>query len=161
MVDTWLETQTWWRIKKIIEKWYIDDDEFMLTYGDWVSNIDISRLVDEHNKNNWLVTLSAVMPQNRFGKLELDGNRITEFWEKKDNIWTYINWWYMVINKKIINYISDYLTPLEKKPLEQLSNEWLLYSYKHDWFWFSMDTLNEKKQLEKMRASNTAPWKVR
>jgi len=90
LVDTWSETQTWWRIKKVIEWWYIKDNEFMLTYWDWVSDVNIEELVKFH-KSHWkLATLTAVKPESRFWKLTFDWDKIIEFWEKKDNI---INTW--------------------------------------------------------------------
>ena len=160
LVDTWLETQTWWRIKKIIEKWYIKEDNFMMTYWDWVSNINIKNLIEKHN-NNWkLATLTAVQPSSRFWKLTFNWDDIIDFWEKKDNIWQYINGGYMVLNKKIIDYIDDYLMPFESKPLENLAKDWELTSYKHDGFWFAMDTLHHKNTLEKMWKEWNAPWKI-
>lgn len=161
LVDTWIDTQTWWRVKKIIEAWYIDDwEEFMLTYWDWVSNINISKLVEFH-KSNWkLATLTAVKPESRFWILSLDWNAIINFWEKKDHLGQNINWGYMVLNKKIVDYIDDYLMPLEKAPLENLAKDGQLMAYQHDGFWFAMDTLKHKQDLEKLWNSWKAPWKV-
>lgn len=160
LVDTWLETQTGWRLKKIIEKWYIEEDSFMMTYGDGLSNIDISKLVDTYKSQDTLATLTATAPSSRFWKLTFDGSRVIDFWEKKDNVDQYINGWYMVLNKKIIDYIDDYSTPFESSPLENLAKKWELSSYKHDGFWFAMDTLHHKNTLEKMWSEKKAPWKV-
>lgn len=160
LVDTWSETQTWWRIKKIIEWWYIKDDEFMLTYWDWVSDVNIGELIKFHN-NHWkLATLTAVQPESRFWKLTFEWNKIIEFWEKKDNIEQYVNGWFMVLNKKIINYIDNDFVPLESSPLERLASEWNLIAFKHDWFWYAMDTLRHKQVLEEMWNKWNAPWKI-
>lgn len=160
LVDTWIKTQTWWRIKKIIEKWYITDDEFMMTYWDGVSNINIRELVNFHNQHDKKYTLTAVIPEWRFGKLEINSNQIMNFEEKKDNENSYINWGYMILNKDIIKFIKNNEIPLEKNPLEEIAEQWELMSYKHNWFWFAMDTLKNRQDLEKMWDSNNAPWKV-
>lgn len=160
LVDTWNDTQTWWRIKKIIESWYIEDEEFMMTYWDGVSDININELLNFHKKYNKLVTITAVQAENRFWKLSLNGDEVIEFWEKKDNVWQYINWGYMVLNKKISRYIDDSITPFEKAPLENLVKDGELMAYKHNWFWFAMDTLKNKLDLEEMWKSWNAPWAV-
>ncbi len=160
MVDTWAETLTWWRIKKIIDKWYIKDDDFMMTYWDWVSNIDIKELVQFHKSHNKLATLTAVQPEWKFGKLWIDWNKITEFAEKKDNEDSYINWWFMVLNRKIVEYISWDNMPFESEPLENIAKDWELMSYKHKWFWQAMDTLKNKHDLENMWNSWKALWKI-
>jgi len=124
LVDTWDETLTWWRIKRIIDWWYIDWDEFMITYWDWVSDVNIKELVDYH-KTHWkLATLTAVQPEWKFWKLWLLWNNINEFAEKKDNEDAYINWWFMVLNKKIVEYISWDKMPFEKDPLENIAKDW-------------------------------------
>ncbi len=160
LVNTWDDTQTWWRIKKIIEAWYIKWEEFLMTYWDGVSDVNIDALVEFHKNNNKFATLTAVQPESRFWKLTFDWDRICDFWEKKDNLWQYINWWFMVLNKKVIDYIDDYLMPFEKDPLEKLSHEWNLVAYKHEWFLYAMDTLKNKQDLEQMWASWKAPWKI-
>ena len=160
LVDTWADTLTWWRIKKIIEKWYIEENEFMMTYWDWVSDINIKELVEFH-KSHWKSsTLTAVQPEWRFWGLHINDNQITKFLEKKDNIDTWINAWYMVLNKNIVNLIENDKIPLETVPLEKLATEWSLMSYKHKGFWFAMDTLQNKNTLEKMWSKWNAPWKV-
>ena len=158
LVDTWDATMTWWRIKRV--KDYIDGDEFMMTYWDWVSDIDIKKLVDFHHSHWKLATLTSVQPEHRYWKLVLDWNQITEFWEKQDNIGQYINWWFMVLNKKVIDYIDGDLVPFERAPLENLAKDWELMAYKHEWFWFAMDTIKHRQDLEWMWASWNAPWKL-
>jgi glucose-1-phosphate cytidylyltransferase len=159
LVDTWNKTMTWWRIKKIIEAWYIEEEEFMMTYGDWVSDVDIDKLVDFH-KTNWkLATLTAIHPEWRFWKLWLSWNLVSEFAEKKDNEESYINWWFMILNKKIAEYISSYDMPFEKDPLENIARNWQLMAYKHQWFWMAMDTLKNKQDLENLWNKQNAKWK--
>ena len=160
LVDTWIETQTWWRIKQIIDNLYIEDNDFMLTYWDWVGNINIKELVDFH-KSHWKnATITAVQPEWRFWWLQLNNNQIIKFLEKKDNIDTWINAWFMVLNKNIVKLIDNNLSSLENKPLESLAESWNLMSFKHYWFWKAMDTLKNKHDLEKLWINWKADWKV-
>lgn len=158
LVDTWDATMTWWRIKRV--KDYIQWDEFMLTYGDWVSDVDINKLIEFHKSHGKLATLSAIQPEWKFWRLWLDWDQITEFAEKKDNEDSWINWWFMVLNKKIMNYINSDFIPFEKDPLENIAKDWELIAYKHSWFWFAMDTLQNKNTLENMWQSWNAKWKT-
>lgn len=158
LVDTWDDTMTWWRIKRVRD--YIDWDEFMMTYWDGVSNIDIKKLVDFHHSHWKLATLTSVQPEHRYWKLVLEWDKIIEFWEKQDNIWQYINWWFMVLNKKVLDYIDGDLVPFERAPLENLAKDWELMAYKHEWFWFAMDTIKHRQDLEWLWASWKAPWKL-
>lgn len=160
LVDTGENTMTWWRIKKVIDSWYITWENFMLTYWDWVSNININELVEFHKSNNKLATLTSVQPEWKFWKLWLNWNIINKFAEKKDNEESYINWGFMVLNKKVSAYISWYDMPFEKDPLENLAKEWNLMAYKHNWFWQSMDTLKNKQDLEEMWKTWNSPWKL-
>lgn len=160
LVDTWIDTQTWGRIKKIIESWYIGEDDFMVTYWDWVSNVNIKELVNFHQSHWKLATITAVQPEGRFWWLKLEDNKVTKFLEKKDNIDTWINAWFMVMNKKIASLIENDNIPLEKKPLESLAESWNLMSFKHQWFWFAMDTLKNRQDLEILWNKWNAPWKV-
>ncbi len=158
LVDTWDNTLTWWRIKRV--KDYIEWDTFMMTYWDWVSNIDINSLVAFHEKHWKLATLSAVQPEWKFGRLWIDWDKIFEFAEKKDNDDSYINWWFMVLNKKVLDYISWDDVYFEKDPIENITNDWELMAYKHHWFWYAMDTLKNKQDLEEMWKKWDAPWKL-
>ena len=160
LVDTGSETMTGGRIKKIIEKWYIHGDDFMLTYGDGVSNVNIEKLVEFHKKHGKLATLTSVQPEGKFWKLWIQWEQITQFSEKKDNIDAYINGGFMVLNKKIAEFISDDMMPFESVPLETLAEKWELMSFKHHWFWHAMDSLKNKQDLEKMWLSGKAPWKL-
>lgn len=158
LIDTWDDTMTGWRIKRVKE--YINWDTFLMTYWDWVSDVNIQEVISFHEKHWKLATLVSVQPESRFWKLVIVDDTIIEFGEKKDNIWQYINWWFMVLNKQVLDYIDWDNIPLEKDPLENLSKDWQLMAYKYDGFWFAMDTIKHKQDLEALRDSWTAPRKV-
>ena len=150
LVDTGLDTMTGGRIKRIEN--YLDDT-FCLTYGDGVSDIDISKLIAFHKSKN------AIHPPERFGVLTISDDIVTEFHEKHSGA----NWVYggfFVFEPSILNYLQDGdPTILERKPLETLAQEKKLSAFKHNGFWYPMDTLRDKKHLEDLWKSNNAPWK--
>lgn len=159
LIDTGLNTMTGGRLKRIAP--YLDEDEdFMLTYGDGVSDIDIPDLIKTHKNNNTLVTLTAVRPVARYGNLSIEGNIISEFREKSvdDNQW--INGGFFVASKKLLDYIDGDDSILERKPLETLAAEKQLSVYKHYGFWKSMDILKEMLELNALWTSGKAPWKL-
>ena len=158
LVDTGLNTMTGGRVKKIQE--YINEDTFMLTYGDGLIDLNINELVNFHNRHGKAMTMTTSQPDGRFGAVELKGNQVTQFIEKPrgDNSW--INVGYFVCNKKVFNFIkNDENEVLEKSPLESLANQNELFTYKHNGFWMPMDTLRDKIKLEDMWKKNEAPWK--
>lgn len=157
VVDTGLNTMTGGRIKRI-EK-YIKDDTFMLTYGDGLCNVNLKQLWDYHKSNGKLATLTAVRPGGRFGSLEIDSNGfINSFAEKRIEDGGWINGGYMILNKKVIDYIKDDNTTFEKEPLENICSDNELLAYKHYGFWKCMDTLRDKIELEDLLARGNAPW---
>lgn len=159
VVDTGLHTMTGGRVKRIKE--YIGNEPFLLTYGDGVSDIDISRLVSYHKEHGKMVTMTAYNAGQRFGVLDIDQEgRITEFREKTQGDGNMINIGYMVCQPEFINYIDGDESVLEKKPLETVAKEGQLMAYKHGGFWQCMDTVREKQKLEEMLESGKAPWKV-
>lgn len=158
LVDTWDATMTWGRIKRVRN--YIDWDEFMMTYWDGVSDIDVKKLVDFHHSHWKLATLTAIVPEWKFWKLWLEWDKITEFAEKKDNLDNRVNWWFMVLNKKVIDYIDWDESPFEQKAINTIAEEWWLMAYKHNGFWAAMDTLKNKQDLEKLWQSGNAPRKI-
>jgi glucose-1-phosphate cytidylyltransferase len=158
LIETWAETMTWWRIKKILP--YITWDEFMLTYGDWVSDVNLKELSKFHTSHWKLATLTSVVPAWKFWKLWLEWSQIKEFAEKKDNEDSWINWWFMMLNKKIWDYIKNDDMPFEMEPLENIAKDWELMAYKHHWFWSAMDTLKNKNDLEKLWNDWNAEWKI-
>lgn len=158
LIDTGINTMTGGRIKRI--KDYIDEDNFLLTYGDGVSDVDISALVEFHHENNKLLTVTAVQPSGRFGALELEGNQVKQFIEKPRGDGAWINAGFFVCNKKIIDYIDDDNTIFEREPMEKLAIHNQLVAYKHNGFWKPMDSLRDKYELENLWQSNKALWKT-
>lgn len=158
LVDTGLKTMTGGRIKRI-EK-YIGNEPFMLTYGDGVSDVDISKLVEFHKSHGKIATMTAINVGQRFGVLDIDEeNGINAFREKSDNDGNMINAGFMVLNPEIFQYIEDDDTVFEKTPLEIIARMGELMAYKHDGFWQCMDTQRDKHQLESLLESGKAPWK--
>lgn len=158
LVDTGLNTMTGGRVKKVQE--YINEDTFMLTYGDGLIDLNINELVNFHYRHGKAMTMTTSQPDGRFGAVELKGNQVTQFIEKPrgDNSW--INAGYFVCNKKAFNFIKDDENEvLEKSPLESLAKQNELFTYKHNGFWMPMDTLRDKLKLEDMWKNNEAPWK--
>lgn len=159
VVDTGLYTMTGGRVKRIKE--YIGDEPFMLTYGDGVSDLNISSLLEFHQSHGKMVTISAYNVGQRFGVLDMDENgNINEFREKIKGDGNMINIGYMVCNPEFIDYIEGDTTVLEKKPLENAARNHQLVAYKHEGFWQCMDTAREKQQLEQMLETGNAPWMV-
>lgn len=159
LVDTGIDTMTGGRIKRV-EK-YINNKPFMLTYGDGVSNIDISGLIKFHNDHGKLITMSSVQPEGRFGSLILNGNNeVLRFQEKIKGDGHWINAGFFVCQPEILNYIDDDSTIFERQPLEQLAMEKQLITYKHHGFWKPMDTKKDKMELDDMATQKSAPWMV-
>ena len=159
LVDTGLNTMTGGRVKKI--KKYVENDTFMLTYGDGVSDVNIKELVEFHKANGKKATLTAINVDQRFGVLDInENNKIENFREKSTVDSSLINGGYMVLEPEIFDYIEGDSTIFEKEPLERLAKEGELVAYKHDGFWKCMDTLRDKNQLEEMWNNNNAKWKV-
>jgi glucose-1-phosphate cytidylyltransferase len=158
LVDTGENTSTGGRIKKI--KNFITEENFCLTYGDGVSAVNIKKLVNFHIKNKKKATLIAVKPQGRFGSLKLKGNKVEQFLEKPLGDGGWVNGGFFVLNKNIFNYIRSEKTIWEREPLERLSKNNQLISYKFNGFWYAMDTLKDKNYLENLWSSGKAPWKI-
>lgn len=160
LVDTGLNTMTGGRIKKIQK--YIGDEPFMLTYGDGVSNVDISKLLEYHYKHGRLATMTAVLPEGKFGALNVaSDSRIDSFFEKPKGDGTWVNGGFMVLQPEVFDYIpDDDMCIFERTPLENLAKDGQLQAYKHTGFWKPMDTLREKLQLNELWETNNAPWKV-
>ncbi len=159
VVNTGLNVMTGGRVKRVKE--YIKNEPFMLTYGDGVSNIDVTALVKFHKSHGKLVTMSAYNAEQRFGVLDIDPTgQIKEFREKTQGDGNLINIGFMVCQSEFIDYIDGDDTILEKAPLETVAKQRQLMAYKHDGFWQCMDTVREKEKLEKLWATGKAPWKV-
>ncbi len=159
IVDTGLNTMTGGRVKRI--KKYIGDEPFLLTYGDGVSDINITELIEFHKNQQKIATMSSYNVGQQFGVLDVtDDGLVTAFREKSNVDGGLINIGYMVLEPAIFDYIDGDDTVFEKKPLERLAAEGQLVSYKHDGFWKCMDTQRDKMKLEEMLAEGNAPWKV-
>lgn len=157
LVNTGDSAMTGGRIKKIRE--YIKEDDFMLTYGDGVANININELFNFHKKNDKICTVTAVQPTGRFGGLKIGPEDIVEkFEEKPKDQW--INGGFFVCKSKIFDYIDGDNTIFEKEPLETLAQNNELVAYKHHGFWKCMDTLKDKNDLNQMWRENKAEWKI-
>ena len=158
LVDTGAETLTGGRIKRAGK--FVDNEPFLLTYGDGVSDVDIQKLVEFHKSHGKLATMTAIQPEGRFGALDISkNNEINSFIEKPkgDNAW--INGGFFVCQPEVLNYINGDETIFEKEPLEKLAKEGQLQAFKHDGFWQCMDTLRDKNRLEDEWSTGKAPWK--
>jgi len=157
LIDTGELTQTGGRIKKI--KNYLDGT-FCLTYGDGLSNLNINNLISFHKKMGRLATVTSIQPVGRFGSLEIHEDKVSSFLEKPkgDNRW--ISGGFFVCEPEIIDFINDDNTIWEREPLENLATQNQLSVWKHEDFWFSMDTLRDKQFLDNLWNTNQAPWKL-
>lgn len=159
LVDTGDATMTGGRLKRAMQ--YLGDDEtFCLTYGDGVGNVDIPASIEVHRRHGKLATVTAVRPLSRFGQLDLDGDRVTDFVEKPIEEGGWINGGYFVLNRGVGPYIAGDETIWERAPMERLAREGELNAFFHDGFWQPMDTLRDRQQLEELWAAGKAPWKV-
>ena len=159
LVDTGDDTMTGGRVRRAME--YLGgDDDFCLTYGDGVGNVDIAAGIDFHRRHGKLATVTAVQPTSRFGQLSLDRTRVTEFAEKPVDEGGRINGGFFVLSRGIVDYIRGDDTIWEREPLERLANDDELRAFVHNGFWQPMDTLRDRQQLEELWVSREAPWKV-
>jgi glucose-1-phosphate cytidylyltransferase len=158
LVETGLHTMTGGRLRRL-RNW-LNEETFMMTYGDGVGNIDVRSLVDFHYRHGKLATVTAVRPPARFGELIFDGDQVLRFSEKPQTGEGWINGGFFVLNRQVIDYIDGDATMWELSPLERLAAEGELMAYKHEGFWQPMDTLREKQQLEQLWQKGKAPWSV-
>ena len=159
LVDTGLYTMTGGRVKRILD--LIPDDDFFLTYGDGLSNVDLTKLLEFHRSHKKIATITTVSISNMKGVLDInDDDIITSFREKDESDEAIINGGYMVLNKKIGEYIAGDSVPLEKEPFAELAKKRELMSFRHKGFWQCMDTQREMKLLTQLWENNKAPWKI-
>jgi glucose-1-phosphate cytidylyltransferase len=156
LVDTGLHTMTGGRLKRIQNN---IDGTFCVTYGDGLSNVNINDLITFHTEKKSVATLTAVHPPERYGLLSLNGDHVTEFREKPNET-SWVNGGFFVFEPEIFDNLQDDSTILERTPLEVLAKENKLTAFRYSGFWYAMDTLREKKYLEKLWENNQAPWKV-
>lgn len=160
LIDTGENTMKGGRLKRVRD--HIGDETFCLTYGDNVSDVNISALLDFHRAQGTLATLTAVQPPGRFGTFSLaEGqNKLSGFREKPRGDGAWINGGFFVLEPKVIDYIADDSIVWEQEPLQDLARDGMLSAYRHYGFWHPMDTLRDKNVLEQMWASGSAPWAV-
>ncbi|GHU14864.1 glucose-1-phosphate cytidylyltransferase [Alphaproteobacteria bacterium] len=159
LVDTGINSMTGARLKKA--RSFLENDQFFLTYGDGVSDVNIKDLLEAHEKSGKILTLTAIQPEGRFGVLKIDENLVTSFGEKKDTIDSWINGGFFVVNPEIFDHIPDGKdTIFEQTTLNGLAEHGQLNAYKHNGFWHCMDTLKDKNDLNALWHSRKAPWKI-
>ena len=159
LVDTGDDTMTGGRLKRVAS-YLQDEDIFCLTYGDGLSDVNITELIAFHKAQNVKATVTAVLPPGRFGALDVAGDRVNSFREKPQGDGANVNGGFFVLSKKVIDYISGDKTIWERGPIERLANEGELAAYQHGGFWQPMDTLRDRLRLEDLWQSGKAPWKV-
>lgn len=158
VVDTGENTLTGGRLKRI--KDYVGNEDFCFTYGDGVSNVNITELIEFHKNHQTLATVTATQPPGRFGVLNFDNHKITSFEEKPQGDGSWINGGYFVLSPKIFDYIEGDKTTWEREPMENLARDGELVGFMHHGFWRPMDTLRDRQYLEALWENNEAPWKV-
>ena len=157
VIDTGLNTMTGGRIRRIQK--YVGDEPFLMTYGDGVCDVDIGELVEFHKAHGKTATLTAVLPDQEKGILDIaEDNSVRAFREKQAADATPINAGYMVLEPAVFDYLDGDGCIFEQEPLRRLANEGQLMSYKHHGFWQCMDNIREKEILEKLIAAGRAPW---
>ena len=158
LVDTGENTMTGGRLGRIAE--YIKDEEsFCMTYGDGVSDVDISSTINFHKQHGKLATITGVMPSGRFGALDIRNQQVVSFKEKPKGDGAVINGGFFVLSPKVLTLIKDDKTIWEQEPLIQLAQEGQLMAFEHKGFWQPMDTLRDHHLLEELWNSGNAPWK--
>ncbi|AXI48169.1 glucose-1-phosphate cytidylyltransferase [Sulfitobacter sp. SK012] len=159
LIDTGLETQTGGRLKRVAK--YIGDDDFCMTYGDGVADVDLTAEIAFHKSHNKLATILAVAPPGRFGALDIDeNNAVKGFAEKPSGDGARINGGFFVLSPKVLDYIDGDSDAWEGKPLTQLAAEGEVRAFRHDGFWQPMDTLRDRNTLDGLLARDEAPWKT-
>ncbi|MEI6517598.1 MAG: glucose-1-phosphate cytidylyltransferase [bacterium] len=158
LIDTGEETMTGGRLKRISQ--FVGGQDFCMTYGDGVSNVNIAKLVDFHRAHGKLCTVTATRPPGRFGALGLEGESVTHFQEKPLGDGGYINGGFFVVSPKCFEYIEGDSTVWEQEPMKKLAENGQMKAFLHDDFWLPMDTVRDRRQLEGLWQTGKAPWKV-
>jgi glucose-1-phosphate cytidylyltransferase len=159
LIDTGADTMTGGRLKRVAP--YLDNETFFLTYGDGLSDIDLTAELAFHRSSRRMATVAAVQPPGRFGVLNMDENRhVTSFEEKPSDEIGWINGGFFILEPSVINYVEGDSISWEREPLSNLAKDGQLAAYQHTGFWQPCDTLRDKRELEKLWESGNAPWKV-
>jgi glucose-1-phosphate cytidylyltransferase len=159
VIQTGLKTNTAGRLKKI-KKLIGNDEIFLMTYGDGVSNINIVKLLEFHIKKSLLVTMTAVKPMARFGIASIKNSKVIKFLEKPEGDSNWVNGGFFVINTKVLDYIKSFKSIWEKDIMPTLAKKRQISAFKHKDFWYSMDTLRDKNYLNNLWKKKRAPWKI-
>lgn len=159
LVDTGPETMTGGRLRRVREH-LVDDDAFCFTYGDGVSDVDITALIEFHKAHGKMSTVTAITPPGRYGSLVLDDRQVKGFSEKTDNDEVLINGGFFVLAPKVIDFIEEDATIWERGPMERLAADGEMMAYRHSGFWHAMDTLRDKRHLEGLWREDRAPWRT-
>ena len=157
LINTGEKTLTGGRLLRL-QNYLKDENTFMLTYGDGVSNIDITELLKFHKSHGKIATISAVKPSARFGGLKIDDGKVINFKEKPQSGEGYINGGFFIFNKEIFNFIKDDNEMLEHDPLEKLVELNELMAYQHEGYWQCMDTIRDKESLQSLWDTDNAYW---
>jgi glucose-1-phosphate cytidylyltransferase len=157
LVDTGEGTMTGGRLKRVLP--YVGEEEFCFTYGDGVTDLDISAMIAFHRQAGRMATVTAVQPPGRYGALRLDGPLVTSFEEKPRGDGGWMNGGFFVLKPEVARYLGDDQTVWEQEPLRALAREQELACFRHDGFWHPMDTLRDRKDLERMWDAGESPWR--
>jgi len=157
LVETGLQTLTGGRIKRLMS--WMNEQPFMLTWGDGLSDVNLHKLLAFHKSHGKLATMTAVRPPARYGHIEFDGDRVLEFTEKPQTAEGWINGAFFVLEPGVADYLDGDDEMFEHSPMQRLAADGQLMAYRHESFWQCMDTLREKHILQKMWDSGQAPWK--
>lgn len=158
LVDTGLHTMTGGRVKRV--KPYLNGEPFMLTYGDGVGNVNLNALIEFHQQQQKMMTVTSVQPSGRFGTLNISEDlKVKAFEEKPKGERGWINGGFFICNPEVINYIEDDTTIFERAPMENIAMEGQMVAFKHEGYWKCMDTLRDKNELETSWQSGKAQWK--
>jgi glucose-1-phosphate cytidylyltransferase len=160
LVDTGENTMTGGRLKRV-QPYLNEDEDFCFTYGDGVGNVNITQLINFHKQQSTLATITATQPAGRYGTLHLnDDKKVTGFKEKPQGDGAWINGGFFVLSPKVFDFIEGDDIIWERQPLESLAKKGQMSAFLHDGFWYAMDTLRDKINLEDLWQSGKAPWKV-
>ena len=156
IINTGLNTQTGGRITAVMKT--LTEEKVIATYGDGLANISINKLLEFHASHGKLATVTAVRPPARFGYMKIENNKVTHFGEKQQSDEGWINGGFFVLNSKVVDYVESLHEPFETGALVKLANESNLMAYHHEGYWQPMDTLREKRELEKEASLETPAW---
>jgi glucose-1-phosphate cytidylyltransferase len=158
LADTGLDTMTGGRVRRV--RTYVDKDTFLLTYGDGVANVDLRELMAFHRKHGKLATVTTVAPVSRYGVLEVGPEGEVSSFSEKPRVEGWVNAGFFVLHRRVFEYLDGDQCIFEREPLQRLAEEGQLMAYRHDGFFYAMDTYREYKALNELWATGKAPWKV-